>query len=347
MMKSLILTAAMVATSFGAAHAQSYTIRGTAPESENGKTVYMTEYDRNQKVDSAVVKEGRFTFTRSDKGIRRLDLGRKLYTNLIAEPGTITVDISNPKLVGGTPLNDSLAAQNDRREKHFEAQEKLWADSTLTRAEKMERGMARGEKYRARMIASYKANKDNFFGVFALWDIAYELPAERYLALFNEGGEVVRGFGPLKRMAKSKEALLATAEGKPFVDFEGTDSTGRAVKLSDYAGRGKYVLVDFWASWCGPCRAETPVIAKAYEKYKDKGLEVLGLFVWDQPKNLGKAVKDLKITWPQLIDSNGVVQDIYGVQGIPHIMLIGPDGTILARELRGERIEQKIAEYIR
>lgn len=346
MMKSLIFTAALAAAGLGAAHAQGYTIRGTAPVAENGKTVYMTEYEQNQKVDSAVVKEGKFSFTRSDKGIRRLSLGRS-YASIIAEPGTITVDIRNPKLVGGTPLNDSLAVLIDRMQMHFEAQDKLWADSTLTQAEKIERGKARGEQYMAKVIASYKANKDNPFGIYALWDVSYSMPAEEYLACYNEGGPAVRDFKPLKMTAKSKEALLATATGKRFADFEGTDSTGRTVKLSDYAGKGKYVLVDFWASWCGPCRAETPVIAKAYEKYKDRGLEVLGLFVWDKGKNLGKAVKDLNITWPQLIDSKDVVRDMYGVQGIPHIMLIGPDGTILARELRGEGIEMEIAKHIK
>lgn len=345
-MKSLIFTAALAAAGLGAAHAQGYTIRGTAPAAENGKTVYMTEYEQNQKVDSAVVKEGKFSFTRSDKGIRRLNLGRS-YASIIAEPGTITVDIRNPKLVGGTPLNDSLAVLIDRMQKHFEAQDKLWADSTLTQAEKIERGKARGEQYTAKVIASYKANKDNAFGANALWDVSYEMPPEQYLALYKEGGEAVRDFIPLKNIRKFKVALLETATGKHFADFEGTDSTGRTVKLSDYAGKGKYVLVDFWASWCGPCRAETPVIAKAYEKYKDRGLEVLGLFVWDKGKNLGKAVKDLNITWPQLIDSKDVVRDMYGVQGIPHIMLIGPDGTILARELRGERIELEIAKHIK
>lgn len=345
-MKSLILTAALAAAGCGAAHAQSYTVRGTAPADLNGKTVYMTEYEQNRTLDSAVVRDGKFTFTRSDKGMRRLDLGRS-YANIIAEPGTITVDIRNPKLVGGTPLNDSLAVLIDRMLKHYEAQDKLWADTTLTRDEKMERGKARGEQYTAQVIASYKANKDNAFGANALWDVSYDMPPEQYLALYREGGPAVRDFVPLKNIKKFKEALLTTAPGKTFADFEGTDSTGRAVKLSDYAGKGKYVLVDFWASWCGPCRQETPVVAKAYEKYKDKGLETLGLFVWDKAKNLGKAVKDLDITWPQIIDSNDVVRDLYGVQGIPHIMLIGPDGTILARDLRGDAIEIEIAKHIR
>lgn len=347
MLKTLLLTASAATIGLGAAHAQSYTIRGTAPASENGKTVYMTESEQNQKVDSAVVKEGKFTFSGSGSaGLRGLSLGR-LRAVFIAEPGTITVDISDPKRVGGTPLNDSLAVLVDRMQKHFEAQDKLWADSTLAQAEKMERGKARGEQYTAKVIASYKANKDNAFGANALWEVSYGMPAEEYLACYNEGGPAVRDFYPLKMTTKFKTAQMATAAGKHFADFEGTDSMGRAVKLSEYAGRGKYVLVDFWASWCGPCRTETPVIAEVYKKYKDKGLEVLGLFVWDKPQNLGKAVKDLHITWPQLIDSNDTVRDLYGVQGIPHILLIGPDGTILARELRGQAIGDEIAKHIR
>lgn len=345
MTKALILTAALAITGLGAANAQSYTIRGTAPTSENGKTVYMTEYEQNKTLDSAVVKDGKFTFNRNDKGFRRLDLGRS-YANFIAEPGTITVDISNPKLVGGTPLNDSVAMQMDRQQKLYEEADKMLADSTLTMDEKRERGTAAMAQYKNAVLASYKANKNNLFGAVALWDISYNMGPDEYIALYKEGGEAVRDFGPLMKIKKSKEAVAATGAGKPFVDFEGVDSTGRAVKLSDYVGKGKYVLVDFWASWCGPCRQETPVVAKAYEKYKDKGLDVLGLFVWDREKNLGKAVKELNITWPQLIDSNDVVRDMYGVQGIPHIMLIGPDGTILARGLRGDGIEQEIAKHI-
>ncbi len=344
-MKSLILTAALAAAGMCGAHAQSYTIRGTAPESENGKTVYMTNA-QGQTIDSAVVRDGKFAFARDDQGIRRLDLGR-YYTGFIAEPGTITVDLNDLKRVGGTPQNDSLAGLLGRMQKHYEALDKLWADSTLTKAEKTERGKANGERYIAQVIASYKANRNNFFGVSALLEIAYNLEPERFLALYQEGGDAVRSDSSLKSYKKAKESELTTSSGKPFADFEGTDSTGRPVKLSDYAGKGKYVLVDFWASWCGPCRQETPVVAAAYEKYKDKGLEVLGLFVWDKPKNLGKAVKDLHIGWPQIIDSNNTVCDLYGVQGIPHIMLIGPDGTILARDLRGEGIEQAIAEYLR
>ena len=344
-MKTLILTAATALLGTGSVWAQSYTVQGTVPVSENGKTVYMSEYEHNTILDSAVVRDGKFTFTRTDRGLCRLDMGR-YYASFIAEPGTITTDLNDPKLVGGTPLNDSLSGFIDRMQKFYEALDKLWADSTLTREEKQRQGKLYSEQYTSRTIATYRANRNNFMGAYALMNIAYDLEPERYIALYNEGGETVRNYGPLKDYRKAKESELMTSPGKPFVDFEGTDTTGRAVKLSDYVGRGKYVLVDFWASWCGPCRQETPVVARAYEKYKDKGLEVVGLFVWDKPKNLAPAMSDLKITWPQIIDSNDTVRELYGVNGIPHIMLIGPDGTILARDLRGERIEQEIARHI-
>lgn len=146
---------------------------------------------------------------------------------------------------------------------------------------------------------------------------------------------------------QDKETAKATAPQPAFADFEGQDMKGRTVKLSDYVGRGKYVLVDFWASWCGPCRKETPVIAQAYEKYKDKGLEVLGLFVADKPENLSKAVKELNITWPQIIDTNNAAGKLYGVRGIPHIVLFGPDGKIVARGLRGEAIDRTLSEYLK
>ena len=345
-MKTLIVTVVTALFGTGSVWAQSYTIQGTAPESENGKTVYMTEYEHNTILDSAVVRDGQFTFIRTDSGIRRLDLGRELYANLIAEPGTITVDMNNPLSVGGTPLNDSLSVLLNRRELYFDTIDRLWADSTQTRDEKQRQDKLCSEQYMSRTIAVYRANRTNFMGAYVLMDIAYDMEPERYITLYEEGGTTIRNYGPLKDYLKAKEFELMTLPGKPFVDFEGMDAAGRVVKLSDYVGQGKYVLVDFWASWCGPCREEMPVLARVYGKYKDKGVEVVGLFVWDKPENLAPAVSDLKITWPQIIDSNSTVRHLYGINGIPYIMLFGPDGTILARDLRGERIEQEIARYI-
>ncbi|MBQ7463127.1 MAG: TlpA family protein disulfide reductase, partial [Bacteroidaceae bacterium] len=110
---------------------------------------------------------------------------------------------------------------------------------------------------------------------------------------------------------------------------------------------GKYVLVDFWASWCGPCRAEIPNLITAYNKYKDKGFTVLGVAVNDKPEATLKAIKDDGIPYPQILNSQQIAASAYGIISIPEIILFAPDGTILARGLRGEEIEKRLAEIFK
>lgn len=130
---------------------------------------------------------------------------------------------------------------------------------------------------------------------------------------------------------------------KPFTDFS-VVYQGKATRLSDYVGRGQYVLVDFWASWCEPCLKETPNLIAAYEKYKDKGLQVLGVAVSDKPTHTESAIKELGITYPQIINSQRVAIEAYNFSGIPYILLFDPDGNIIARNLRGEELRAKLAE---
>ena len=128
---------------------------------------------------------------------------------------------------------------------------------------------------------------------------------------------------------------------KPFTDFS-VVYNGKTTHLSDYVGRGQYVLVDFWASWCAPCREEIPSIIAVYNKYKSKGLQVLGIAVTDKPAHTETAIKELGITYPQIINSQKIATDAYGIQAIPYSILFAPDGTILARGLSGEEIDAKL-----
>ena len=132
--------------------------------------------------------------------------------------------------------------------------------------------------------------------------------------------------------------------GQKFRDFSVVND-GKTTRLSDYVGRGQYVLVDFWASWCAPCRHEIPVLITAYGKYKDKGLIVLGVAVNEKPQYSLLFAKQMKIPYSLMLNAQqNSIEDAYGFTGIPHTILFAPDGTILARGLRGVDIEKKLEE---
>jgi thiol-disulfide isomerase/thioredoxin len=187
--------------------------------------------------------------------------------------------------------------------------------------------------------------------VIGIWLLEFFLPgpdAKTSLSWIELLGEHVREWDIVRQW---KESILNPIEefspsvGEPFVDFA-VEYDGKITRLSDYVGRGKYVLADFWASWCGPCREEIPDLIAAHEKFKDKGLTVLGIAVNDRPEATLKAIADLHIPYPQILNSQEIATNAYNIRGVPHIILFAPDGTIIARGLSGENIDKKLANIL-
>lgn len=189
-------------------------------------------------------------------------------------------------------------------------------------------------------------NKDNVLALFAVQNIAMDMKDTQLDSLLSTLSEKLQQNDFVVKLRESIKVRKNTAEGKMFTDFTISDSDGRSVSLSDYVGKGKYVLVDFWASWCNPCKQEIPNIKAVYEKYRSKGLDVLSVAVWDNPESTRDTAKVYGVKWNQIVNAQSVPTEIYGIEGIPHIILFGPDGTILKRDLRGEDIGKTVAEYL-
>ncbi len=152
------------------------------------------------------------------------------------------------------------------------------------------------------------------------------------------------------KLLKERVATLKRVEvGQPYVDFTLKDPTGKPISLKSVVDKNKYVLVDFWASWCQPCRGENPNVVEAFKKYHDKGFTVFGVSFDDNKDNWVKAIKDDNLTWLHVSDLKGwgnAAGKLYGVQSIPQNILIGPEGTIIAKNVRGQELQDKLKELM-
>ena len=168
---------------------------------------------------------------------------------------------------------------------------------------------------------------------------------KKYIILAALAILTIAACGGKKKTAKVEVGVNA---GNMFTDFEVAQPDGSVARLSDYVGKGKYVLVDFWASWCGPCKREIPNIKAAYEKYAGEKFDVLSVAVWDKPEDTAVAAEEHGVTWNQIVNAQKIPTNIYGIQGIPHLILFGPDGIIITRgdELRGPGLEETLSKLL-
>ncbi len=366
-MKNILLIFAAAAVLFSCsgpgAGDHNFALNGTLQGDYSGQAfLYKREAGEWVKLDSVVVENNTFRFEGN------LDMpelyyisieGQNRFASFFAEPSEISLtttieDFGKPEITGSAAqdeydaLNDGLAAYEDEL---GESWTRIKAAREAEDAEGLAEAEADYEEAEAQMqdfIIDYAM--EHSASVVA----AYMVLRNSYYYDENDLAPVVENFDPaiaaspyVVSLAERVEVLQRVAVGMPAVDFTMDDADGNPVQLSSLYG--KYLLVDFWASWCGPCRQENPNVVAAYKEYGPKGFDILGVsFDKDKDKWL-EAVGADELTWHHVSDLQGwgnAAGKLYGVNSIPANILLDPEGTIIAKNLRGEDLHAKLGELM-
>ncbi|MBR5055865.1 MAG: AhpC/TSA family protein [Bacteroidales bacterium] len=359
---------------------QTYTIDGKVEDSslEGTKVYKIDRFDtaalldgtvkQEDYMDSTVVAGGKFHFEGKTASPDYCTLyipsgdmqkGPFLYATVVIEPGAklnVEAKADRKSVVTGSSSNDVLQQYEEARDALSDQFMDIYnrLQSSLLSPEDEVELNGQIDKLREEMYdLDFNFVKENINNPGA-WAKLYNAAVmastlEKQKELISGAAGRTLEIEDYKTVAERIATLEKTAEGQPFTDFEMDDPDGNKVKLSDWAGKGKYVLVDFWASWCGPCKAEMPNVVKCYHQYKDKGFDIVSVSLDTKKENWVKAIDEWGMPWHHMSDLKGWQcegADIYAVTGVPHAMLLGPDGTILARGLYGESLYAKLAEVM-
>lgn len=352
-----------------------FQMKGTAPKMFNGKMIYL-DYTKNgfPVSDSVQIVNGTFrlkgtvdepTYSRmvlDQEGKGKLmaqNVGDRLYFYLGNENYNFTIkDSLRTATIKGSPMHDAYTAYLkeigggfmdiiDAGNKAFAAVKHDAPDANEQYQAIHEKFEARFEARRVKELIYAENNPNSIFSIDALIDASNKRKLSEIEPIFLKLSKEVRQLTTARQLEARFLAERSIKIGSKAPDFSQPDTKGKMVKVSDF--KGKYVLIDFWASWCSPCRAENPNLVKAYHKYNSKGLEVLAVSL-DDTKGKGawlKAIEDDGMPWIHVADLKGWSNEaavLYGVRAVPQNYLVDPQGNIIAINLKGEHLHTELAQ---
>lgn len=328
---------------------------------------YLYHPERDQQIpDSAKIVNGSFEFKGNaaqpefvllgydQNGQKRFPLGFFLEGGKITLTGT--VDSLYKADITGSAAQEDLKKFNALRKPLEEKQKQLYEayqvaamSGDTQKASDIQKQYELLEEESKAVVAKFvKENPTSYVSAFQLaQNFAYDVIPDQLEPLYNALADNIKASHFGKAVKESLDAAKTTAVGSIAPDFTLNDINGKPVSLAAY--KGKYTLVDFWASWCGPCRQENPTVVKAYNTYKSKGFDILGVSLDEKKDKWEQAIKQDKLTWTHVSDLKGWESDVaalYGIKAIPMNYLLDKEGKIIARSLRGEDLIKKLSEIL-
>lgn len=368
-MKTLLsITALMVTGSiFASCQSGTYRITGSGDMLQDGDTLFLTsDFMTGAPVDTVIAQAGKFEMTgTADSTFMCLIYSKKnqevMSSPFFIEPGTIKLTLSdNPKdrKVSGSSLNNEWQEMNDSLS-HIGLQFSMMAENMATNNLTAEEAKALNEKQQ-KLIRQWqdivfryaKKNVDNELGYFLVTQ--YYDPECKDAASKQQLISMLPKKMQERSLVKAIQARLnsskATAEGSKMNDFTMNDINERPMSILSEIAKNKITVIDFWASWCGPCLREMPSMVEMYKKHKDSGLGIIGISLDSRKTDWENATKRFSIEWPQISDLNGwnnAAAQMFNVQSIPYTIVVSSDGTILKKGLRGSELEEFVSEKLK
>lgn len=348
--------------SFGCS-SKSFTIDGTITGMKDGK-IYLQILEQNklQKIDSTTINKGHFSFNGKVTYPSLMFIGpvgnKQKYLQLFVENSNITIkshidSLQSPRITGSKSQDLMYSFQSSQNNLNQEMR-------MLIKQFRSTKEMDKKRTYRQKLIAlnqqSIKDQKEfvqshtnsHVTVYMTAYDLKDKFKTEELKSLLIDYKKNFPKSSLVQQLEQEVQKIESTAIGHHAPDFEVTDINGNKVTLKSF--KGKYVLIDFWASWCGPCRREAPNFVNIYNKYKTKGFTIFGVSLDKDEASWKKGIKEMKLSWNHTCDFKVWKSDLaklYNVQSIPTCYLIDPNGIIVAKGIVGEKLYHKLNELIK